>query len=325
MVWDKEVAITYGRFDFEVNPKPPFRVDLTLKVTSSNFKLCMGEGFIRFAGDIQESGGGILRTDILTGKAENVKYEYGVELPINEFFGLAVVCGSKAAWIEINGRKCYISGNAPYMQMLDADGALDAREKKINIAVTCGTKRTVVIKSFKITEYETGEPSLTDDEAQIAALSPFEWYLRGLSPEIRAEALVLDELCMVTLKKAMKFSRSVDKYGYLTYKTACGLQYEMRCFGTKRKHSLNWVQGSGRADLTNQMLANLHKTSPSLAESLFGMLKLCSPHKRECDKRTTVELNGVQKQVCRSKIPFKMQPSEFGNICKVILAASEVV
>jgi len=254
MIIKEDLTITNNCFNFTMKPTIPFRIDLTLKATSSNFKLHTGKGFIRFAGDIQESGGGILRTDVLTGKAENVKYEYGIDLPLGEFFDLSVVYGKSATWIEINEQKCYFNSNAPYIQMLSKGELPEEFANGLEIALSCGTKRTLVIKSFEVTKYYNDEPTLTEQEVELAMLSPFEWYLRGLPPELHNEVLLLDELCMQTLKKAMKFSRTVDKYGYLTYKAACGFQYEMRGFGTKRKHSVNWVQSPIKLDLTNQMI-----------------------------------------------------------------------
>jgi len=320
-----ELHITNNKICIPSTFKLPFRIDITLKANSSNFKLEVGKGSIRFAGDIQKSGGGILRADILTGKAEPVKYEYGNELPLDEFIDLSVMYGSKATWVELNGMKCYLNSTAPYIQLLGQNELSEELVGGFNIALGCGTKRTLVVKSFAITEYENDEPELTNDELHLSTLSSFEWYIKSLPPEIQMTALSLDTLIMRELKTTLKFNRSIDKYGYVTYKTTYGLQYQVRGFGKNRKQTINWVQSKNKPDYTNEIFNNLFETSPEFAEALFNKLKQCNPHKRECNKRTSIDLNGNLKHVCKSKIPFNMTPSGFDDIKKVILAASEIL
>jgi len=94
----------------------PFRVNLTLKADATNFNVIMGKGFVHFSHAPNESGNGMRRQDIFTGKEESTKHDFYAEIPLNKYFNLSVVVGSEMAWIEINNHCYYSTRKAQYME-----------------------------------------------------------------------------------------------------------------------------------------------------------------------------------------------------------------
>lgn len=306
--------------------KLPFRIDMTLKANSSDFRLKTGKGGVHFSAPINHSGGGIRRGDILTGKEESAKHDYDNDLPLDEYVNLSVVYGGKMTWVEINGKHCYSTAKAPYLSEKFTDG--------LNVGIGCGKNVEVIIKSFTVTEYENDEPDIPAEIANLPELSPFDWYIKSLPHEVRNEVTKTDEYLLKDMKNSLKFKRSIDKYGYVTYISPCGFQYKMYKFITDSnqenneqhdafgKHRTSWMK-SAKPNHTVEILNKLAESSPEFADKMFSKLKLCGNAK--CSANSMITYKGKSERTCGSSIVFEWLPSEFTDVRRVVAIASEVV
>jgi hypothetical protein len=194
----------------------------------------------------------------------------------------------------------------------------------------------MIIKSVSVTEYENNEPDTPAEIATLPELSSFEWYLKSLPNELQDEVIKIDEYLLKDMKSSLKFKKSIDKYGNVTYVSPCGFQYKMRKYGEQHEANehdagqletswiKNWAKEAEHTpDYTALMLNKLAETSPEFADKMFSKLKGCT--KTTCNRNAVVEYNGESKQTCSSTIMFTWFPLEFKDIRKVIAAASEVM
>jgi hypothetical protein len=316
--------------------KLPFRIDMTLKANSSDFKLLIGNGGVHFSSPINHSGGGIRRYDILTGKEEPTKSDYENDVPLNEYVDLSVIYGNKITWVEINNKYCYSTRKAPYISILD-----NLPEEFVNgldFAVSCGRDVALTIKSLTVTEYENDEPNIYAEIANQPEFSPFEWYLKSLPHELRDEVIKTDEFLLKDMKSSLKFKKSIDKYGNVIYISPCGFQFKMRKYGMSEQLEINphdsgqletgWIKNwTKKSDLTpdytSRIFNRLNESSPEFADKMFSQIKSCNNTK--CNRNSIIEYKGESKQTCSSTIKFTWLSSEFENIRKVVSAANEVV
>ncbi|MCL1808049.1 MAG: hypothetical protein FWG31_10160 [Oscillospiraceae bacterium] len=300
----------------------PFKIDLTLTANSRRLKLWIGKGYIAFIGTFfrsyngnekhQPEGGGIHRADVLTGKPEPPKYDFDANLPLNETATLSVIYGSKAMWVEINGRPCYVAKNAPYMAVTN--------KERLEIALSCDRGVELELKSLAVTEYENDEPVIGVPE-----LSAYEWFLQSLPRELREEAVKTDQFLMESMKRVFKFKKSIDKEGVLAYISPCGLQYRLRRISFGETHYLSW-------DQFNKVFAKLGQTDPAFAEKMFANVRknITAKKCQQCDSISccnmkTIEYNGKSKKACAGAVQFEWTPSAFEDVRKLIQAAGEVV
>jgi len=296
--------------------KPPFRICVTAKLEfkrtnqiASQLTWYIGRGNMYF------NGGHTIGLDIFSGDKIVPDFLLHNYMPSQEFVEISVMFGHEMLWVSVDDKYCYATENAPYM--------LASLQNGLDIAMCGGTDTKLTIRSITITEYDNDEPDIPKELANLPQLSPFELYAKGLPLTVHEEMLALDEYLLAD--KKLKFKRSIDKHGHLIYKSPCGLQYQIREYGVGKRHELHWVQSKTKPDRTNEVFKKMAEFSPEFAEKIFAKLKICSPHKRDCDLRTTIEFNGEARQVCRSKIPFKMHPQEFEDLKMVVKAAAKII
>jgi hypothetical protein len=313
--------------------KLPFRIDITLKTNSPEFKFRFGKGHIMFTGSLNRSGCGIRRADILTGTEETTKYDYDNVLPINEYVDLSVIYGNKTMWVEMDGQYCYYTGKTPYIDLLQNNNIPEEFKNGLDFAIVCGGNVELMIKSLTFTEYENGESYIPEEIANIPELSAFDWYIKSLPYEVRDEAIKTDEYLMNDMKAVLKFKKSIDKDGKLTYESPCGFRYSMNRYAVGETHVMSWHK-------FGDVLNKLAETSPPFANDKFAnrmfaninehisgrggeKCKQCSSI--TCANMKTTEYNGEKRKSCGGSMQFKWRPSEFEDVRKVIAAVSEIV
>jgi len=138
------------------------------------------------------------------------------------------------------------------------------------------------------------------------------------------------------MKSSLKFKKSVDSYGNVTYISPYGFQFKMRKFSVAEpieqdEHDAgqletswikNWVKGSQYStDYTSRILKTLAETE--FADKMFSQIKGCT--KVTCNRNAIVEYKGCSKQTCSSSIKFTWQRTEFDDIRKWVFAVGEFI
>lgn len=315
----------------------PFCVNMTVKaraVQTSESKdtpplelnLYIGSGKVHF------EGGHISSNDILTaaktgtvGDSNLTSFVHYNDIPTKEYVDISVMFGSRMMWVKVDGQYCYVSKKMPYIELMKNNTVPTEFADGLDFSICGGTYTKLTIKSLTVTEYENDEPSISAEIANLPEMSQFELYVKGLPPELHDEMFKTDEFFMRDMKSSLKFKRTIDKHGHLTYQSPCGFQYGMTYFGTHERHGTNWVQSPKKPDYTSDVLNKLAESSPKLANELFSNIQICNPHARECKRRTTIEFKGESRQVCRGSISLKWNPSGFEDLRQLVAAASEVM
>lgn len=322
-----------GRAVIPIKFKIPFRVNLTLKADATNFNILMGNGYVHFSHAPNESGNGMRRQDIFTGKEEPTKYDYDAKIPLDEYFDLSVVVGEEITWVEINGNCYYSTRKASYIGLLEENMPVEL-EDGLEIAVGVGKigdkKGThLMIKSVEVVEYENDELAVPEEIIGLPHLSSFEWYLKSLPADIRQEVENTDDYLMNEdeIKSIFKFKRAIDKHGNTSYTSACGLQYRLLKYEESGKHSgkhvINWVQKPNQIDYTSEILTELSAIKPEFADQLVANMTNCG--KTTCRRNAVVVYKGQSKRTCSNMINFKWSPSELDEVRDYIKVASHVI
>ncbi|MCL2546965.1 MAG: hypothetical protein FWE06_07215 [Oscillospiraceae bacterium] len=309
------------------NYKLPFRIDMTAKTESlaakltdmvSQLTLLVGCGMVYF------NGGHTSATDFLVpakgssvGDAKLTSFVAYNDMPLRDFADISVFVGRKMLWATVNGQICFASDKMPYMELLD--------DQTVDIAISGGTHTMLTISTLTITEYENDEPEIPVVLANLPEISSFEMYINGLPPEVHDELRKTDEFLLNDMKKSLKLRRSIDKGGHLLYQSPCGFHYRIREFGVHNCHETHWVKSANKPDFTSEALNKLAETSPDLANEMFARLLVCTPHARDCGRRTSVSFNGQTRQVCAGRIELEMLPERFDDVRKYIAVVGEVV
>jgi len=307
----------------------PFRVNLTLKADATNFSILMGKGFVHFSHAPNESGNGMRRQDIFTGKEESTKHDFYANIPLNKYFNLSTVVGSEITWIEIDNLCCYSTRKAQYIGLMEdsiPEELTGGLEVAIGVGKIADKKGThLIIKSIEIIEYEDNELVIPTEIKDLSDLSPYEWYLKSLPDSMRNEADITNDFLLnePEIKNVFKFKRATDKHGNTNYLSPCGLQYRLMKYETNGVHILNWVQKPNRTDYTSEILNEIAETSPDFATKLFDSLLVCG--KTTCGRNTVVDYNGQSKTTCASSIRFKWTQSEMDEVREYIATASNVI
>ena len=196
-------------------PKLPFRVDVALKANSSIFTINIGKGFISFSEHINECGGGIhfRRADIITGKRETLKSDYDNIFPLNEYVHLSIIYHSNITWVEINGKHCYSTRKALYIDLL-VNNKLSAEFKDgFDLKIWSGQRNVeLTLKSFTVTEYGSNELSIPSKIANMPELTPSEWRLKSLPHELR-DRVKTDEDLAKYMRGNIKLNKETDEHG----------------------------------------------------------------------------------------------------------------
>ena len=307
--------------------KLPLRIDVVLKANSSNFKLQAGMGYVRFSEDVNKTGGGIKRVDILTGKDESIKFDRSHELPLGECVNVSVVYGSKITWIEINGNCCYSTRKAAYIDLLESGKIPDEFTDGLGLAIGVGKNVELMVKSFTVTEYENDEPTIPAEIVGLPELSDFDWFVKSIHEDLREEVIRMDNFLMNDMKSNLKFRKTISKYGNLSYLSPCGFGYNV--FQGKRNkgaHDFVWIQKQNRVDFTNDILSIMAESSPEFAEKLFSKAKICDPPNGEhCSRRTKIVYKDEVKSTCSSGMGIEFSVPGFEGAKKYIAAVNEAI
>lgn len=309
--------------------KLPFRIDIAVKkIDSDMFVLLIGKGHLCF------SGGGIRRTDILTSENKPAKYEYDNAVPVNEYVDLSVMYGSKMMWVAIGGKYYYFSDKVPYIRLLKNNSVPAELTEGLDLAISCGHSK-MTIKSLTVTEYENDEPKIPAEIAIAPAeLSAFEFYVQSLPPEVHDEVIKTDEYLMKDMKNSLKFKRTIDTYGNVTYVSPCRFRYKMRRFDAGELHDMTWLNKD--EDYTIETLNKLAEDSPAYADKIFSKIA-ANTAKRVCGGCTVVsgestcrnvktyEYNGKVRKSCGGVMQFDWIPADFEDVRKVVEAVSAVI
>ena len=248
--------------------KLPFRINLTLKADATNFNILMGNGYVHFSHMPNESGNGMRRQDIFTGKEEFTKQDYYAELPLNEYISLSVVVGSKITWIEINGYCCYPTHKAQYIDLLEKGQFPDELTDGLEIAIGAGkigdNKGTqLVIKSIEVIEFGKYEPDVPEEIENFLDLSPSVWRLRGLPYELR-DTITIDEHLSKYVKGSIKLRKMLDEHGNVSIILSSGVCYKLQ--HTEINGQPKWIKSytSKQAYASDPIVLNVidaHKSS----------------------------------------------------------------
>jgi len=260
-------------------------------------------------------------------------------LPIDEYFDLAVVYGRKATWIEFNGQCCYHTGKAPYLELLKNDAIPDEFANGFDFAIVCGGDVSLSIKSMTITEYENDEPAFHDEIAKLPELSAFDWYVKSLPCEVRNEVVKTDEFLMKDMKSTLKFKKSIDKDGKVTYTSPHHFFYTMQRHRIGESHYIGWNRYWDTEQNKpiwygnfGEILGKLAESSPAFANRMFDNIhrhrdghgcQQCAHI--SCANMATIEFDGNTKQACCGAMQFKWQPSDFEDVRKVVTAIFDVM
>jgi hypothetical protein len=306
--------------------KLPFRIEMNVKMAAANPPIqCtwqLGRGQIYFNGGHTSVADVVLaEKSSVSGDNQLADYVYYSGMPEKEYAVVSATLGSEMMWITVDGTVCYFSGRMPYQEML-RNGSLprDAADG-LALAVCGGTHTQLSIKSITVTEYDDDEPEIPAEIPGIPASSPFELYVRGLPPELHDEVFKTDAFFMDEIKNTMKFKRSIDKHGHLSYKTPGGFHYEIREYGALGWHRAHFIK---KPEYTGRVLDKIAESSPDLADRLFAELQACDPHARECARRTPVVFKGAEKSTCAGNMNFRWSPEGFGDLRRAVAAAGLV-
>ena len=302
--------------------KIPFRIDITVKTKflrtnqlASQLTLYIGKGSVYF------NGGHTSAVDVITAGSILPSAVCYNDMQSGEFVDLSVTFGSEMMWASVNNKVCFVAKNPGYVEIIKDNAVMDG----LDITICGGTNTKLTIKSLNIVEYQNDKPDMPKEIMNLPELSVFELFVSGLHPKLHGEVIKTDEYLMNDMKSSLKFRRSIDKHGHLTYQSPCGFSYSIREFGVGEYHGTSWVKSQNKPDYTQEVLNYLAKSSPVLADKVFNNFHGCEVHERNCARMTTIDFNGKSKTICAGRIYFKMLPSEFDDLIKVVTATSEVV
>lgn len=133
---------------------------------------------------------------------------------------------------------------------------------------------------------------------------------------------------MKSMKESLKFKKSIDKDGKLTYESPCGLRYSMNRYGIGESHAMSW-------DKLGKALEKLAEISPDFAEKMFLRLDedISSRGGEKCNQCVFIncanmkytEYNGKKRKSCGGYMHFKWLPSEFEDVRKIIAVVKDVI
>jgi hypothetical protein len=326
--------------------KLPFRVDMTLKIDSPAFYLIVGKGHIGFATGMDNRK----VTDILGGDFKPNIHSFNNDLLMNDYTDISVTYGTKAMWIIYDNELRCISRKDPYIKALKNGTVPSEYEDGFNLALACDKRTQMSLKSFTVTEYEDGET--TEPEGPIGKIPnppclsvsekpTLEECIQGLGLELQKQIVLTNDYLLKDLKNVLNLKRKIEggyPYSKITYVSPQGLSYKIHITGDTLWHQLCWIRyntkreqekyGHQKTDFTNETLNKLAEESPEFAKEIFSRIRECFGCHSECQYRVVYEHNGKKKVSCTdifAGIHFKMFPSDFEDLRKVIGAVNAVV
>lgn len=309
----------------------PFRIDMTAKIDSPALILMIGNGYINL-----NTGGMDNRrmTSIIGGETKPNIHKFDNTVPLNEYFDISVIYGRKAMQLIINGEERYFNKKDIYMKSLSIDADFS---DGFGFRLACRKRTEAYIKSLAITEYDS-EPDFPElpkkDFIYSPTLTPterptLEECVKDLSPELKECVFSMDRYF-----KELKFRQKIEG-GYpesrITYIIPKVVSYQIKISHHLMTHRTTamlgfYINNSGeRTDEFNvRFLSKLEETEPDLAgEIFFRMYELhCSSCRgnHSCNHYNPTEYKGRKKNNCQHIVQFKMIPSDFDDVKKVLNA-----
>ena len=302
--------------------KLPFRIDMSIRVTyhelnqiASQLRLYINKGNIYF------NGGHTSVTDIITGDDVSPSFICFNDIPSEEYVDITVMFGAEMMWVAVNKQFCFASDKMPYLKMMHENVTLDPLSNGVDIALCGGTATRFSLTSLAVTEYHD-EPNIPEELVNLPELTRFEIFVKGLPSAIQDEMYALDAFLMDELKGALKFKRSINKIGHLTYESTCGFRFEIKEYGAGLTFLTCWAKSPKKPDFTNEIIIALAKSSPDTAKKLFDKILGCELHSRECPRTVFYELMGEVKSSCSGRMNIKMDAAGFDDLKKFIKEAN---
>jgi len=178
-----------------------------------------------------------------------------------------------------------------------------------------------------VTEYDSDEPKMPDVLMNAKELSPLEIHTQNMPPEIQQEIMITNEYLMNDMKRILKFKRTIDKYGNLTYSSA-NFRYKLRPYVSGQLHDIIWTKEPNGIVITLEKLA---ETDKAFADKTFGRIRthivqrVCPKCRfMDCHNPRSYEFNGATKRTCGSAIQFDWEPDDFAEVRRVISAIAEI-
>ena len=306
--------------------KLPFRIDMTVSVKyhelnqiASQMRLYIDKGNIYF------NGGHTSVTDIITGDDVPPCFISYNSIPTEEYVDISIVLGIEIMWVAVNGQFCYVSDKMPYMERVQENTSHYSLKNGVDISICGGTATRFSIKVLSISEYEYDEIEVPNELTDLPALSAFELFVKGLPAMIQDKMVVLDDFLMNEIKSAMKFRKSINKTGHLTYESSCGFKFEIKEYGAGLTFLTAWVKNDKKPDYTNDVIHRLAESSSDFAKKIFTKMHRCEGHSRGCARTVMYEFSGESKLSCCGRMNLKMDSSGFEDLKSFITAASEVI
>jgi len=305
--------------------KLPFRIDMSIRVTyhelnqiASQLRLYMGNGNIYF------NGGHTSVTDIITGDDVLPSFICFNDIPSEEYVDVTVMFGTEIMWVAVNKQFCFASDKMPYLNIIHENATLDPFSNGFDIALCGGTATRFSLQSLAVTEFYD-EPNTPEELVNLPELTGFEAFVTGLPSALQNEMYALDAFLLDELKGTLKFRRSINKIGHLTYESTCGFRFEIKEYGAGLTFLTCWVKSPKKRDFTNEIIIELAKSSPDTAKKLFDKILGCELHSRECPRTVFYELMGETKSSCSGRMNIKMDASGFDDLKKFIITAGIVI
>jgi len=305
--------------------KLPFRIDMSIRVTyhefnqiASQLRLCINKGNIYF------NGGHTSVTDIITGDDVSPSFICFNDISSEEYVDITVMFGTDIMWVSVNKQFCFASDKMPYLSIMHENANLDTLSNGFDIALCGGTATRFSLKPLAVTEYHD-EPDIPEELVNLPELTGFEAFVKGLPSAIQNEMYGLDAFLMEEPKGTLKFKKSINKIGHLTYESTCGFRFEIKEYGAGLTFLTCWAKSPKKPDFTNEIIIELAKSSPDTAKKLFNKILGCELHSRECPRTVFYELMGETKSSCSGRMNIKMDASGFDDLKKFIITASTVI
>jgi len=264
--------------------------------------------------------------------------------------------------IKVNDDIRYFSKEEKYMKskLFPAKN-----QEGLEVKISCDKRSELFIKDFTTTEYDNDVPEINILAENMPPYMPwaenvekynFDFCISKLSNEIRDEIKLTND-CILGLQP-LKLKRKIQGRGIycnITYISEYGFSYNIHTQNNMAAHTMGWIiynthreqekyGGLRKRELTGETLEKLAETSPEFAQRMFDNLGECfgcacrlgvqNPCKLDgcvlCDKAygncpTLIQYNGKKKVACHGRMEFKMIPSDFADVRKVIGAINDLL
>lgn len=305
--------------------KLPLRLDITARIDAPGLYILLGKGHINL-GTLCSDNRQI--DDIAAPNRKTMTYYNHIYM--NEFTDISLLYDRKEMQIMMNGEERYYSKKERYMKSsvfheMNAEG--------VELKIACDKLTNLCIKSISITEYDDTcsifhsgvelPAAITKNEAVALGEKPtFEKCISLLPAYIQNEIVKIDEY--LKSRKPLNFKRQIEKNGNkITYVASTyGVSYAIYLSNDLFDHSLQWyLITSGKpetwhrkADLMEETLNRLAKSTPDFAERMFCNLEDCVGCYPNCLARTKYRFQEKPKMVCHGKLKFKMSTLGFEDV-----------